>query len=90
MSLRLLADYGDAQRWPGIASLTASDIEEYLVYLQERPRLFKEREATKARPVSSSHVETQYRRIKTFFRWLVERGHATSNPLDLIRHPKVE
>ena len=40
MALRLLADYAEAQGWPQISGLSASRIEEYLVYLQERSRWF--------------------------------------------------
>ena len=46
MTLRLLADYSDVRGWPGIPQLTASHIEEYLVYLQERPRWFGDTEVT--------------------------------------------
>lgn len=92
MCLRLLVDYAEAQRWPETSRLTASHIEEYLVYLQERPRWFNRRDwqKTSVSAVSASSVETHYRRLKTFFRWLVERGHVARNPLDLIKHPRFE
>ena len=89
MSLRLLADYAELQGWPETSRLTTSHIEEYLVYLQERPRWFGKREHQNA-PVSASSVETHYRRLKTFFRWLVDRGHVARNPLDVIKHPRFE
>jgi site-specific recombinase XerD len=90
MSLRLLTDYGEAQGWADIAQITASHIEQYLVYLQERPCWFGQRSRTPKRPVSSSSIETYYRRLKTFFVWLVNRGHLSANPLSLIEHPRVE
>ena len=40
--------------------------------------------------MSDSSVETNYRRLKTVFRWLVERGHVSGSPLDLIKYPKFE
>ena len=89
MVLHLLLDYAEAQDWPETSQLTASHAEEYLVYLQECPRWFGKRDHHKA-PMSASSVETHYRCLKTFFGWLVERGHITKNPLDLIRHPKFE
>lgn len=89
MVLRLLLDYAEAQGWTGVSRLTASHLEEYLVYLQQRPRWFGARDPRKV-PVSGSSVETHYRRLKTFFSWLVERGHAEKNPLDLIKHPRFE
>lgn len=88
-SLGLLAEYAEAQGWPGVAQITASHVEDYLVYLQERPRWFGERDKAK-KPPSQAHLETQYRRIKTFFNWLKQRGHVASNPLDLIPHPHVD
>lgn len=89
MSLRLFTDYAEAKRWPEVSRLTVSHIEEYLVYLRERPRWFGNRDRHKA-PLSDSSVESHYRRLKTFFHWLVERGHISGNPLDLIKHPKFE
>ena len=89
MSLRFLTDYGEAHGWSESSQLLTSHIEEYLVYLQERPRWFNSRECRKA-SVSASSVETHYRRLKTFFRWLVGCGHIAKNPLDLIKHPKFE
>jgi len=35
--LRLFTDYAEAQGWPEVSRLTASHIEDYLVYLRERP-----------------------------------------------------
>jgi site-specific recombinase XerD len=89
MVLRLLAEYAEAQRWPEVSQITVSHIEQYLVFLRERPRWFGKRGDQKV-PVSDSSVESHYRRLKTFFRWLVERGHISENPLDLIKHPKFE
>jgi site-specific recombinase XerD len=71
LALRLLTDYAEAQGWSEVFQLTASHIEDYLVYLRERPRWFGKRGRQKA-PMSDSSVETHYRRLKTFFRWLVE------------------
>lgn len=88
MCLRLLADYVGARGWPSVSEMTASHIEEYLVYLQERFRWFGQRSHDQG-PISSSSIETHYRRIKTFFGWLLSRGHVTANPLSLIGHPKV-
>jgi len=89
LALRLFTDYAEAQGWPEVDRLTASHIEDYLVYLRERPRWFGKRGRQKT-PMSDSSVETNYRRLKTFFCWLVERGHVSRNPLDIIKHPKFE
>lgn len=88
MCLRFLANYGEAHGWPEVSKLATSHIEEYLVSLQERPRWVGKSE--EQRSVSASSVETHYRRIKTFFNWLVKRGHVSTNPLDLIQHPRVD
>lgn len=87
MCLRFLTNYAESHYWPEISELTASRIEEYLVYIQERPRWFGKSDQG---PVSASSVETHYRRIKTFFNWLVERGYLATNPLNLIQHPRIE
>lgn len=89
MSLRLFIDYAETQKWSEISQITVSHVEEYLVFLRERPRWFGNRDSRKA-PVSDSSVETHYRRLKTFFHWVLERGHIKTNPLDIIKHPKFE
>ena len=88
-ALALFCAYAEGQEWGGLQSLTTSHIEDYLTYLQVRPRWFGERDKS-LRPVSKTHVEGQYRRLKRFFGWCVERGHREDNPLDLIPHPKVD
>ena len=49
-------------------------------YLQVRPRWFGEKD-TKGKPISQSYLETQYRRLKRFSNWMVERGHTGTTPL---------
>ena len=91
LSIALLADYGERQGWPDIASLTTSHLEEYLYYVQTRPKWFGERKISEPpESPSQSYIESQYRRLKRFFNWLVERGHVDRNPLDLIPHPHVD
>jgi site-specific recombinase XerD len=87
MSLRFFADYAEQHSWPEISQLAAAHIEQYLVYLQERPRSVGKHEQSR---ISASSVETHYRRLKTFFSWLVSRGHIARNPLELIKHPRFE
>jgi site-specific recombinase XerD len=89
LALRLFTDYAEAKGWPQLSQLTVFHIKEYLVYLQERPRWFGKRDQQE-HSVSASSVETHYRRLKTFFNWLVGRGHVARNPLDLVKHPKFE
>ena len=87
--MSLLANYAECQDWPGVGEITTGHIEAYFSYLQDCPCWFGEQDKDLS-PPSRSHVETQYRRIKRFFNWLLERGHVESNPLALIPHPKVE
>ena len=84
-----LAAFAEEGEWLGLAGITAGHIEKYLVHLQSCPRWFGQRDAS-LRPVSQSHIETQYRRIKRFFNWSVERGLTERNPLDLIPHPHID
>lgn len=87
-SLAFLAAYAEEHEWPEVGSLTTSHIEGYLVDLAQRKKWFGDRGAFGV--VSQSYVETQYRRIKRFFNWMIQRGHVDKNPLDLIPHPKVD
>jgi site-specific recombinase XerD len=90
LSLGLLCSYAEQESWPMAAAVTTGHIEAYLVYLQGRPRWFGDREKANPRRVSQSHFETQYRRLKRFFNWLVERAYIESNPLDQIPHPHID
>ncbi|MDO8614596.1 MAG: tyrosine-type recombinase/integrase [Dehalococcoidia bacterium] len=89
-SIALLADHAEAHGWPPVARLTTSHLEEYLAALQVRPRWFAEREKDKPRGLSQGTIETHYRRLRTFFGWLVRRGHIERNPFDLIPHPHID
>jgi hypothetical protein len=53
MTLRLFTDCAEAKRWPEVDQLTASRIEDYLVYLRERPPWFGKRGCQKT-PMSDS------------------------------------
>ena len=88
-ALAFLARYAEAQEWPAVALLSTAHLEEYLAYLQGRPRWFGTKD-TKGKPVSQSYIETQYRRLRRFFRWMVSRGHIDKDPFDLIPHPHVD
>ena len=87
-ALGMFAKYAEDQVWPGANSVTTSHLEDYLTYLQTRPKWFGERATQEV--VSRTRVEGQYRRLKTFFNWCVKRGHRETNPLDLIPHPKID
>ena len=86
--LGLLAEHAEEQDWPVIGALNSEFIEDYLAYSQTRPRWFGSRDAA-ARPPSQSRIETQYRRIKRFFNWLVEMEYLARNPVAVIPHPHV-
>lgn len=81
--------FAEDQAWPAVGDITTSHLEDYFSYLWNRPKWFGERDKGSA-TVSGSHVETQYRRIRRFFQWLVERGRIGVNPLFLIPHPKFD
>lgn len=87
-ALAMLADFAEENRWPGVVGLTTAHLEDYLGHFASRRKWYGEY-APKG-PVSQSYLETQYRRLKRFFNWLVSRDHIEKNPLDLIPHPKVE
>ena len=87
-SLGLLAEYAEAQEWPAVAELVTSHLEEYLVYLQRRPKWFGMR--GNGETPSQSYIETQYRRLNRFFKWQVQREYIEKNPFELIPHPHVD
>ena len=74
----------------GRRHITTTHIEECLAYLQTRPRWFGERETTNPRQLSRGHINGQYRRLHRFFNWLVERDYVGTNPLHLIKPPRLD
>ena len=89
-TVALVAFFAEEHGWPPVRGITTGHIEEYLTYLQTRPRWFGAREGDCPKKVSQGYIEAQYRRLNRFFNWLVERGHVESNPLRLIKHPHVD
>ena len=89
-ALALLAAYAEENHWPPLQQVTTEHLEEYLTYLQDRPKWFGDRSVTDGSHLSQSYIETQYRRLKRFWSWLKERGHAECNILDLIPHPHID
>ncbi|MCH7622001.1 MAG: tyrosine-type recombinase/integrase [Chloroflexi bacterium] len=89
LAVALLSAFAEDNGWPEVTFLTTTHLEEYLLHLQTRPRWFGRQGKTQQTP-SQSYIETQYRRLKRFFNWLVQRGHAKRNPLDLIPHPHID
>ena len=64
-----------------------------MAYLQARPRWFGERETDHPRQLSRGHINGQYRRYRRlhrFFNWLVQRGYVTTNPLHMIKAPRLD
>ena len=89
LSVALLADYGESKGWQDISSQTTGHLEDYQYYVQTRPQCFGERGKT-LEPPSQSYIESQYRQLKRFFNWLVEREQIDRNPLDLMPHPHID
>ena len=85
-SLAFLCYHAEANGWPEVARISVNHIEDYLTTLQTMPRYGEARFGT----ISQSYIESQYRRLKRFFNWLVERDHMDDNPLRLIPHPHVD
>ena len=89
-TLALASLYAEEQGWPPVAGITTAHVEEYLAYLQTRPRWFGDRDTGSTRTVAPSYINAQYRRLNRFFNWMVERGHVEDNPLRLIERPRVQ
>ena len=89
-TVALAALFAEEHTWPAVKHITTTHIEEYLAYLQTRPRWFGERETTNPRQLSRGHINGQYRRLHRFFNWLVERDYVGTNPLHLIKPPRLD
>ena len=89
-TLALASLNAEEQGWPPVAGITTAHVEEYLTYLQTRPRWFGDRETGSTRTVAPSYINAQYRRLNRFFNWMGERGHVEDNPLWLIERPRVQ
>ena len=61
-TVALAALFAEEHTWPAVKHITTTHIEEYLAYLQTRPRWFGERETTNPRQLSRGHINGQYRR----------------------------
>ena len=62
----------------------------YFADVQKRPRWFGQR--GRGEPISASYYHTIYRRINTFFNWMVDEGYLEpeANPMLRIKRPKLE
>ena len=85
----LFNEYAEEYQLPPIGDLVTEDLETYLAYLQSRPKWSGGRKRKMAIGLSPSSVETQYRRLRRLFSWLVDRGHVPANPFLAIPHPKL-
>jgi len=61
-----------------VASLTADNLREYLIFLRQGPRDYALRSV--ARKISAA---------KSLFKFLLRRGYVSSNPMTLVRTPKL-
>jgi site-specific recombinase XerD len=87
--LRFLAEHAEKEDWPSVDQISVRHLRSYFASIQERPRWCGKRD-TSLKPISSSYYETNYRRIKRFFNWLVEEGEIPINPMARVQHPKIE
>ena len=86
-SVALSALYAEEQAWPCVREITTEHLEDYLTYLQERPRWFGERTYAEPKKLSKGYINAQCRRLNRLFRWLVDRGYSDENPLTDIEPP---
>ena len=75
-SIRQLAAFLERGGFPSLMEATAEHIREWLSNLRERGN----------KPAT---VNTRYRGVHAFYRWLVEEGEVRENPLARIRPPQV-
>ena len=89
-TIAMAALFSEERQWPTVSAIATGHIEEYLIYLQERPKWFGTRGADNPGSVSQSYIDAQHRRLNRFFNWLIEREYVQSNPMRLIKRPRVE
>ena len=54
----MAALYAEEQGWPGVQEITTEHLEDYLAYLQDRVRWFRERTYAEPRNLSKGHINS--------------------------------
>ena len=83
-----LSAFAVQNRWPQLQDLTKVHLIQFLVHLKNRLR-WNGRKRSDERPISDSHYETLFRRIKRFFNWSAAEGYIELNPLSTVPKPRV-
>jgi len=80
--------YGDENDWPLLQGIQKHHIDEYIVWLKGRTRWEGLRDGASSKPLSSSTVNTHYRRIRAFFSWAFEQEYIPLHPCARMKQPR--
>jgi site-specific recombinase XerD len=78
--LRYMAE---KHQYTTMQEITEADVLEWLAHFRNSLNQY-------GKPYKSNTIATYHRNVRTFFRWLVEHGYLTVNPMEKIKDTKVE
>jgi site-specific recombinase XerD len=90
MVLKNFLWYAQANHFPEIQKVTSVHIKYFLMYLTTEEHRWNSTSPSAKRTVTSSTVNTYFRRLRTFFGWLKREELITTNPFDTLKTPKTD
>ena len=79
--------YAEDHDWSDLHEIQQHHIEEYQAWFGERIRWDGQRDKANPKLVSSSHVETTYRRLHAFWEWVFKDGLIVFQPMARMKRP---
>ncbi len=90
MVLKNFIWYCKQNNFPEVQHLTAIHIRYFLMYLSSEPHRWNSTSPSAKRLVNSTTTNTYFRRLRTFFNWLVREELILENPFKNLKPPKLE
>src|SRR4051794_22767135 len=77
-------------RSTAIEAITIADVRAFLQAEQQRSELYVDHPTSVKRPgkLSDRTIHLYARSLRAFFRWLLDEGYITKNPLERLKPPK--
>jgi len=90
-TLGQLVDFAEQNHWPPVGQLNQRHLRQYMTYLSERPKWFGKRGVRDGVPqkISPGHYDTVYRRLRTFFYFLLHDEEIPQNWMLKVDRPKL-
>ena len=86
-TLGRFVSYAEDHEWPDFHEIKQHHIEEYIAWFGDRIRWDGLRGRANPKVVSSSHVETTYRRLHAFWEWAFKDGLIAFQPMARMKRP---